>query len=281
MNKLDAYIRNTLRPFCSGTEAAWLSRIICCEMLGQSQTDYYLGKDINLSDGQKENVEDVLRRLCSNEPVQYIQGKALFCGREFRVSQDVLIPRPETEELVEMILGENSIPSPAVLDVGTGSGCIAISLKLGIPAAAVRAFDVSAAALRIAESNAVRLSADVSFEEQDILSFDPAGNSDSLDLLVSNPPYITEREKTDMERNVLDWEPATALFVPDEDPLLFYRKIAQVGSVMLKRGGGRLYLEINRAYGREVASLLGDMGYIDIKVRKDMSGNDRFVSAAR
>lgn len=280
MNKLDAYIRNTLHPFCSGTEAAWLSRIICCEMLGQSQTDYYLGKDMDLSVVQKENVDDVLRRLCSHEPIQYIQGKALFCGREFCVSPEVLIPRPETEEMVELIVKENNIPSPSVLDVGTGSGCIAISLKLGIPAASVRAFDISAAALRIAESNAARLDADVSFEKQDIIAFDPADSCNSLDLLVSNPPYVTECEKKDMDRNVLDWEPATALFVPDDDPLLFYRKIAQVGSVMLKHGG-RLYLEINRAYGHEVADLLGSAGYTDVEVRKDMSGNDRFVSAAR
>ncbi len=280
MNRLDTYIRNTLKPLYSGTEAVWLSRIICCEMLGQSQTDYYLGKDMDLSVGQKEIVDDVLRRLCSHEPIQYIQGKVLFCGREFRVSPDVLIPRPETEELVEMVVGENRNPSPAVLDVGTGSGCIAISLKLGIPASSVRAFDVSAAALRIAESNAARLNVDVSFEEQDIFSFDPADCRDSLDLLVSNPPYVAEREKKDMERNVTDWEPATALFVPDDDPLLFYRRMAQVGSVMLKRGG-KIYLEINRAYGREVALLLGSAGYAGVEVRKDMSGNDRFVSAAR
>lgn len=204
----------------------------------------------------------------------------MFCGREFCISPEVLIPRPETEELVELIIKGNNIPSPSVLDVGTGSGCIAISLKLDIPTSSVRAFDISASALRIAGSNAARLNAEVSFEEQDILAFDPADSRDSLDLLVSNPPYVTEREKRDMERNVLDWEPATALFVPDNDPLLFYRKIAQVGSVMLKHGG-KLYLEINRAYGHEVAHLLSSMGYVNVEVRKDMSGNDRFVSAAR
>ena len=279
MNKLDTYIRSALHPVCSGTEAAWLSRIICCEMLGQSPTDYYLGKDMDLSSAQKEKVDDVVRRLRSHEPIQYIQGTARFCGRDFSVSPDVLIPRPETEELVELILRENTVSSPSVLDVGTGSGCIAISLKLALPAAPVRAFDISAAALRVAATNADRLHADVAFEEHDIFSFDPTvGSARSLDLLVSNPPYVACREKQDMQPCVLDWEPATALFVPDDDPLLYYRRIAQVGRVMLK-SGGRLYFEINRAYGSDVASLLTDMGYRDVLVRKDLSGNDRFVSA--
>ncbi len=278
MNKLDTYIRTALHPICSGTEAAWLSRIICCEMLGQSLTDYYLGKDMDLSSAQKEKVDDVVRRLRSHEPIQYIQGHALFCGRDYCVSPEVLIPRPETEELLELILSECSIAAPSVLDVGTGSGCIAISLKLALPKASVRAFDISAAALRVAATNAARLHAVVDFEEHDIFSFDPTADTRTLDLLVSNPPYVTCREKSDMQPCVLDWEPTTALFVPDDDPLLFYRRIAQVGSVMLK-SGGRLYFEINRAYGSEVASLLADMAYRDVLVRKDLSGNDRFVSA--
>lgn len=280
MNKLDAHIRSALRSVYTGNEAAWLSRIVCCEMLGQSVTDYYLGKDIVLSAKQEEKVADVLRRLLGGEPIQYIQQKALFCGMELYVSPDVLIPRPETEELVEQILSENQLDAPGILDIGTGSGCIAIALKRGIPNAKVTAIDISPTALDVARRNASAMQADCRFEQQDIMAFDPSERACSVDIIVSNPPYVAEHEKAEMERNVLDWEPPVALFVPDGDPLRFYRRIGEVGQTLL-RPYGRLYFEINRAYGRQTAALLRGQGYREVSVKKDISGNDRFVEARK
>lgn len=212
------------------------------------------------------------------EPLQYIEGRTLFLGREFWVAPGVLIPRPETEELVELMLKE--IPADArILDVGTGSGCIAISLAKELPDALVTAWDVSPEALSVARANARKLQADVRFVECDVLAcqVDEVG---LYDVIVSNPPYVTEAEKADMEPNVLQWEPSLALFVPDDDPLRFYRRIAVLGRDMLT-DGGRLYFEINRAYGREMVEMLRTMGYVRVRVEKDLSQNDRFVIAEK
>lgn len=212
------------------------------------------------------------------EPLQYIEGRTLFLGREFWVAPGVLIPRPETEELVELMLKE--IPADArILDVGTGSGCIAISLAKALPDALVTAWDVSPEALSVARANARKLQADVRFVECDVLAcqVDEVG---LYDVIVSNPPYVTEAEKADMEPNVLQWEPSLALFVPDDDPLRFYRRIAVLGRDMLA-DGGRLYFEINRAYGREMVEMLRTMGYVRVRVKKDLSQNDRFVIAEK
>lgn len=278
MNKIVAYIRSRLQPYYTAEEVSALSRIVCCDLLGQAPTDYYLGKDIVLSSKKEQELEDILQRLSRFEPLQYIEGRTLFLGREFWVAPGVLIPRPETEELVELMLKE--IPADArILDVGTGSGCIAISLAKELPDALVTAWDVSPEALSVARVNARKLQANVRFVECDVLAcqVDKAG---LYDVIVSNPPYVTEAEKADMEPNVLQWEPSLALFVPDDDPLRFYRRIAVLGRDMLA-DGGRLYFEINRAYGREMVEMLRAMGYVGVRVEKDLSQNDRFVIAEK
>lgn len=235
-----SYIRRRLQECYSRQEAAALSRIVCCELLGQSTVDYYLGKDMILSSNVEQELESILSRLCNFEPVQYVQGFARFLGRKFRVKPGVLIPRPETEELVERMLKLVS-PTARILDVGTGSGCIAVSLSCELPEADVRAWDVSDEALAVARGNNDSLGASVRFEQHDVLVYQPDGR-ECYDVIVSNPPYVTEAERADMERNVLDWEPALALFVPDNDPLRFYRRIAQLGIGLLV-SGGRLYFE--------------------------------------
>ena len=278
MNKIVAYIRSRLQPYYTAEEVSALSRIVCCDLLGQAPTDYYLGKDIVLSSKKEQELEDILQRLSRFEPLQYIEGRTLFLGREFWVAPGVLIPRPETEELVELMLKE--IPADArILDVGTGSGCIAISLAKELPDALVTAWDVSPEALSVARANARKLQADVRFVECDVLAcqVDEVG---LYDVIVSNPPYVTEAEKADMEPNVLQWEPSLALFVPDDDPLRFYRRIAVLGRDMLA-DGGQLYFEINRAYGREMVEMLRAMGYVGVRVEKDLSQNDRFVIAEK
>ena len=278
MNVSVSHIRRALQESYSVQEAANLSRIVCCEMLGQTTIDYYLGKDIILSSKEMQKLNGILARLLNFEPIQYIQGTARFLERSYHVAPGVLIPRPETEELVEVMLRE--IPSDArILDIGTGSGCIAISLSKTFPNAKVTAWDVSEDALCIARRNNDDLQAAVCFVKQDVLAWRGDGGQ-CYDVIVSNPPYITESEKQEMERNVLDWEPFSALFVPNNDPLLFYRRIGELGRMMLV-DGGRLYFEINRAYGEATAMMLCGQGYTGIRILKDISGNDRFVIAER
>lgn len=278
MNVSVSHIRRALQESYSVQEAANLSRIVCCEMLGQTTIDYYLGKDIILSSKEMQKLNGILARLLNFEPIQYIQGTARFLERSYHVAPGVLIPRPETEELVEVMLRE--IPSDArILDIGTGSGCIAISLSKAFPNAKVTAWDVSEDALCIARRNNDDLQASVCFVKQDVLAWRGDGGQ-CYDVIVSNPPYITESEKQEMERNVLDWEPSSALFVPNNDPLLFYRRIGELGRMMLV-DGGRLYFEINRAYGEATAMMLCGQGYTGIRILKDISGNDRFVIAER
>ncbi len=278
MNITASYIRRKLQGRYDPREAGNLSRIICCEILGQQTVDYYLGKDIILSVKEEQELESILARLHNFEPIQYILGEARFLGRTFRVTPGVLIPRPETEELVEMMLKELS-PVSRVLDVGTGSGCIAISLAKELPESQVTAWDVSGEALSIAAANSKALQASVRFEQRDVLTYEPCV-VDCYDVIVSNPPYVTEAEKQEMEHNVLDWEPSLALFVPDTDPLRFYRRIAVLGLEMLT-SGGKLYFEINRAFGKDTVAMLCETGYRAVRVQKDISHNDRFVIAEK
>lgn len=273
-----SYIRSALQKCYSVREAANLSRIVCCEMLGQSAVDHYLGKDMILSPKEEKELGSILRRLCDFEPIQYLQGTARFLGRTFHVAPGVLIPRPETEELVEGMLKEVA-PASRILDIGTGSGCIAVTLSKELPEAEVTAWDISGEALAIAGDNNRLLQASVRFVQRDVLTYQPA-EGECFDVIVSNPPYVTETEKRDMEPNVLDWEPFEALFVPDSDPLRFYRRIGELGRNMLT-AGGKLYFEINRAFGEAVASMLRKQGYANVRIRKDISGNDRYVIAER
>lgn len=278
MHITPSYLREQLSKSYEPQEANALARIIFCDMLGQSNVDYYLCKDMDLSGNEEEKVKSILQRLEKYEPIQYIEGKKYFSGREFFVRQGVLIPRPETEELVELA-AQACKPNAKILDIGTGSGCIAISLAKKLPEAEVHAWDISEAALEVAKQNNEQLSASVHFEQHDILIYQATGE-EAFDLIISNPPYITESEKAEMEANVLAWEPSIALFVPDNDPLLFYRRIGELALRMLTPNG-KLFFEINRAYGDATKQLLCNQGYKNIHIQKDLSGNDRFVYAER
>ena len=272
-------IRDALRGYYPDSEALSLAKMLLVEAFGFSTLELYGGKDKEISGNRLRDLHEMLSRLQKNEPIQYILGKETFCGLTFEVDENVLIPRPETRELVEWIIADyESVPACCVLDVGTGSGCISISLAKFIPGASVESWDISEGALEVARRNCKLNEVEVLLRQQDVLSAQP--QPACFDVIVSNPPYITESEKADMEANVLDWEPATALFVPDTDPLLFYRKIAELGTVMLKEGGS-LYFEINRAYGNETVQMLEALGYKQIELRKDDWGNDRMIKARR
>ena len=278
MPQTPAEWRKLLKTKYDEREAAALARIVCCELLGQRPTDYVLNEPLPDDPRQAQRAHELAQRLLDYEPMQYIEGKARFAGRDFGVKRGVLIPRPETEELVERMLRE--IPANArMADIGTGSGCIAVTLALEVPGARVQAWDISETALRIARQNAKALQAEVDFVHRDALAWQPEEKG-VLDVIVSNPPYVTEAERTDMEPNVLLHEPESALFVPDEDPLRFYRRIGLLGRELLAPGG-RLYFEINRAYGKETADLLRRQGYTDVRTEKDLSGNDRFATATQ
>lgn len=278
MQQAIRHIKHKLAGHYPDSEITAIIRILTEDVFHQSITDYYMGKDTQLSEEQEETVKDIIARLLNHEPIQYILGKAKFCGLTFHVNKYVLIPRPETAELVELILHENQAPDLKVLDIGTGSGCIAISLALKMPRAHVYAWDISPEALQTARENAESLQAKVTFEERDVLHTVP--EEKQLDIIVSNPPYITMKEKADMAANVLEWEPDTALFVPDEAPLLFYEAIARLGRKLLKKGG-RIYLEINQAYGEKTVNLLARSGYDSIALIKDLSGKNRIIKATR
>lgn len=279
MNHLLPYIKKTLESHFPPAELKSLTKIICCDLLEISELDFYVRKDIHLSENKQKELETILHRLINHEPIQYIVGHTPFCGHSFEVNQHVLIPRPETEELVEWIA--ETIPahrSFSVLDIGTGSGCIAISLKNIFTNAIVSAYDVSEAALTVAGQNAKLNNLPVIFEKYDILNQDTA--SKKWDLIVSNPPYIPENEKIGILPNVLDNEPHLALFVPDNDPLIFYRKIAQFAQKHLSVGG-LLFFEIHRDFGKQTLNLLNELCFADVELRRDLSGNDRMIKARK
>ena len=258
-------------------EANALARMVVEEVLHYSPVDVLLRGNVEQDEVFVERIRSIADRLCKGEPIQYIFGHARFHGHEFKVTPATLIPRPETELLVDMITDDaGGAADLRVLDIGTGSGCIAISLALALRWPEVEAFDISAEALAVAKENAASLKAKVDYVQTDILTAVP--EADSLDVVVSNPPYICDSERADMERNVLEHEPATALFVPDADPLLFYRAIAKYAAVALKPAG-RIYLEINRRFGSETCRLLEENGFEQAQVIRDQFGNPRFVKA--
>lgn len=276
MKQAIKYIRQQLQNIYPAEEVQALIYLLLEKKHNMSKLDICMGKDKIFSTEERKEWEDIVKRLHNEEPVQYILNEADFCGLCFKVTPDTLIPRPETAELVNWIIQDYSHLAPSVLDIGSGSGCIAISISAALPNAKVESWDISAAALDISRFNNEKAGTSVTFNQQDILSnYLPQRE---LDILVSNPPYITNSEKAEMSNNVLQWEPSTALFVSDKDPLIFYRAIAEYGCQSLKEYGS-LYFEINRAYGNETVRLLEDMGYKNIILRKDLSGNDRMIKA--
>lgn len=258
-------------------EISALTRIIATELLGVSQMAFYLKDDITLTAEQETLLDNAIERLKKQEPIQYILGYSDFCRLRFKVTPATLIPRPETSELVEWIASETA-GRESILDIGTGSGCIAVSLAHKMPQSKVTAWDISNDALAVAAENSKANGCVVTFEQVDILAYEPTG--EQFDIIVSNPPYIKENEKEAMHANVLDWEPHTALFVPNNDPLLFYRTIAEKGLQILKPGGS-LYFEINRAHGKDTVDMLAALGYTSIELRKDFADNDRMIRAVK
>lgn len=245
------------------------------QRFGLSPTQVLLGKDKELSPHDLGLLDNITARLLQGEPVQYVLGECSFCGHDFHVEPGVLIPRPETAELVGMILA--ATPAPLrILDIGTGSGCIAVSLAL--EGHQVTAMDISTQALHIASGNAHRLGADVQMVQEDILH--PGMQEHMWDLIVSNPPYIRQAEANEMEETVLEHEPHTALFVPDDDPLLFYRAIGLFALEHLS-AQGTLWLEINREFPQQTCDLLATQGFTCVQAMKDSYGNHRFVKATR
>ena len=272
-------IKQRLAPAFSDGEIKNITRIIFENLMGYSQVDIIMHDTDSLSDFMKEKINRVLDRLLLHEPVQYIFGEAYFQGLHLKVNSHTLIPRPETEQLVDFIVDENPLPDLRVLDIGTGSGAIAIALARALRFPVVHALDISEGALAVAAENADAHKVKVQFFLRDILA-EPAPDAPCYDIIVSNPPYVTDSERADMEANVLDFEPHSALFVPDADPLLIYRAIAAYASEALV-DGGRIYFEINRQFGRHTADLLLRYGFEDAVVIKDMYGNDRFVKAIK
>jgi release factor glutamine methyltransferase len=248
--------------------------------LGLSRTALTLKQQETISESELLKFSQAVKQLKQHRPIQYILGEADFCGMKLKVNEHVLIPRPETEELVEWIKQEEKDADHqrlVMLDIGTGSGCIALALKKFFPASSVHAMDVSEQALAVARANSDALQLPLGLARGDILHPQP-GAWPSPHVIVSNPPYIRHSEALDMDKNVLEHEPHLALFVPDEDALLFYRAIAAFALHNLAPGG-RLYLEINSSKGDEVKQLLESSGFWEVELRKDLSGKDRMVRA--
>lgn len=285
----------SLTPLYDAGEAQAIVRTVLDVKYGMTLTDIICGKVNEISADEERKLEEIIIRLQKGEPVQYVLGEADFAGRTFHVEPGVLIPRPETAELCQWIeedmAGKSTVSSEdfsedspqatddakLILDICTGSGCIAITLGLNIPNSEVTGWDISEDALRIAQGNVEMLKArNVRIEYQDALALPKA--AEAADLIVSNPPYICEKEKADMEKNVLEHEPSLALFVPDEDPLKFYRAIAEYASSALKSGGA-LYFEINPIYEKETREMLQELDFKDIETKKDTFGKKRMMRA--
>ena len=273
----------SLTPLYDAGEAQAIVRTVLDVEYGMTLTAIICGKVNELSSDEERNLEEIIARLQNGEPVQYVLGEADFAGRTFHVEPGVLIPRPETAELCQWI--EEDVSSleaderKQILDICTGSGCIAITLGLNIPNSEVTGWDISEDALRIAQGNMEMLKVrNVRIEYQDALMLPKT--AETADIIVSNPPYICEKEKADMEKNVLEHEPSIALFVPDEEPLKFYRAIAEYASSALKSEGA-LYFEINPIYEKETREMLQSLGFKDIETKEDAFGKKRMMKAKK
>lgn len=274
------YLISEITSVYEENEAKSIVYLLLEHYLNLSKTDILLDNFVN----QPFDFQDIIIRLKAQEPVQYIIGETEFYGRKFKVTPDTLIPRPETEELVQLVVSSwplavgSVAQSPiSVLDLGTGSGCIAISLACELPNAQVYAYDISEKVLKIAKENANRNNVNVIFEQLDILNFPPS-SFPPFSIIVSNPPYVMNAEKSEMEQNVLDYEPHLALFVEDSNPLIFYKAIAEFAFKNLIING-LCIVEINQAFGLETAELFWNQGFRYVEVVKDMFGKDRMVKA--
>ena len=272
------YIRTQLSEEFTLGEIRVFTTLILEKVCNLSFSDIIACKFTELSDNQKQNMTSIVKRLQNGEPIQYIIGFTEFYGLDFKVTSSVLIPRPETEELVEWILLDTKQLNPHILDIGTGSGCIAIALAKKMMYATVDAWDISSDALEVAQQNAIANNVSVKFSRVDVLA--DQSYEKNFDIIVSNPPYIKESEKELMSKNVLEFEPHKALFVSNNDALIFYNRIADIAMKQLNKNG-LLYFEINQAYGKEVVQLLQEKNYVDVQLRKDISDNYRMIRAMK
>lgn len=296
LSDADKYIREGLKGIYDESESGNIAQLVLEDCTGLSRTAQLLNKQEPLSAEQEEKLKQQLQRLQQHEPAQYILQKAWFYGMELYVDKNVLIPRPETEELVDWIVkdvkakGLNVLRRAPVqsdltshlkiLDIGTGSGCIALALKKAMPKAEVWGCDVSEEALNVARRNGAALDVRVDFQGVNFLDEAQHSLLPSVDVIVSNPPYVPVKDKEAMQPNVLNFEPHTALFVPDDDALLFYKAIAQFAGKRLHQNGF-IYLEIHEELGDAVVNLFATEGYRHVEIRKDMQGKNRMVRAAK
>lgn len=280
MLKTKKIIREQLAPFYSPSETESLISLILEHVTGYNRLQLHLNQSEQLEEPKIMQIMQIVNRLKSHEPIQYIIGETEFYGLKFTVSPCALIPRAETEELVDWIIREEGNKAKSLLDIGTGSGCIPISIEKNSQMELFEGWDISEEALELAKQNAFRNDSKVKFSIQDI--FRPSGISETArwDVIVSNPPYVLLAESSLMEKNVVDYEPHVALFVPDHDPLIFYRAIAQFANIHLQPHGS-LYFEINESQGVHAASLLSELGFTDIQLRKDLQGKERMVRAKK
>jgi release factor glutamine methyltransferase len=284
-----AAYRRDLYKLYEANELEAITLLAISETCSLSKAKIKAFPELELSRQQTEKLADILAKLKTGKPIQYILGTTEFYGLSFKVNPSVLIPRPETEELVEWALlsvGGGQLAAGNILDIGTGSGCIAIGLKKNLPKFNVSAIDISESALETAKENAQLNEVDIDFIDADILNPNSSSTTNRslltihYSLIISNPPYVTLHDKTQMHTNVTDFEPHNALFVPEDDPLVFYKAIADFALTHLIPNG-LLFLEINESYGNETVKLLTDKGFKDIELRKDMSGRDRMIKANR
>ena len=265
-----------LVPQYSDSEARSIAILLMCNITGLSYTELLIHTP-SLNEEQEEELRKKIERVKKNEPLQYVLGETTFYGRRFKCDQRALIPRPETEELIDWIINDVSNDGNIrILDIGCGSGCIAITLAKELKHSTVTALDISEEAISLTEENCKINNCKVECINDDIFNFSDA----QYDIIVSNPPYICDNEAVDIESNVIDYEPHLALFVPDNSPLKFYEKITEYAARNL-RSRGKLYFEINRKYGKEMQLLLEKFGFINIELRKDISNNDRMIKGEK
>jgi release factor glutamine methyltransferase len=281
LQEASKYIITELNASYDKGESAAIAKLAIEYLSGEDALGKHEGKVVTLSPARLNQLHTLLPRLLQHEPVQYVLNEAWFCGFKFYVDPNVLIPRQETEELVEWIISNCKFPFKElnILDIGTGSGCIAISLKRKLRKAEVSACDISNPALIVAQKNAKDLGASVNFMELDFLDNDQREKLASFDIIVSNPPYVPENDKAQMHANVLQYEPHTALFVPDNDVLVFYKALAGFGKTHLSNTG-TLYAEIHENMGKAVNHLFNENGF-QTEIKKDMQGKDRMLKAIK
>ncbi|MDR3339528.1 MAG: peptide chain release factor N(5)-glutamine methyltransferase [Candidatus Symbiothrix sp.] len=280
MQKSLSFIRGELKQLYADAEIKSFVFLIVESVCGIDKHSFLSGKEKLLSPDEQVRIREIVADLKKFRPIQYILGETEFYGLRFKVNENVLIPRPETEELADLLYKDCASRKTffSVLDIGTGSGCIAVALAKNLPQASVYAMDISEKALVVAQENAKYNSVKVQFFRHNVVADFPAGLPEKWDIIVSNPPYITPQEKKTMSKNVLDYEPHQALFTPEEKPLFFYERIADTGLIHLKENGA-LYFETSSLYGKATEKMLKEKGYHSVRLLKDISGKDRIIIA--